>query len=259
MRARLAWALALATLVASAAPAVAVLCESYEQAACAGRVTSSGECGWREGRCVVIAPLPPGKVAVTAVGARQDEPSFAVTSAAEPTAPAAPGGAASACTDQPTPEGFTCEQQKAWGKCAAMDGWGDYCAATCGRCQAPAGEAPAPQLGLQGAAVPATEASGGRRVLGRRAGMAASLCSSPPLLNSPPAALPTPLTQGPTDSAFCTQPAVAGPCRAAIRSWFYDATRRACSPFLFGGCQGNDNNFPSNDACEAAAQRFCGA
>jgi len=39
------------------------------------------------------------------------------------------------CTDIPTPDEYTCEQQKVWGKCTA--GFmlkGDFCAKTCGRC-----------------------------------------------------------------------------------------------------------------------------
>ncbi len=39
------------------------------------------------------------------------------------------------CDDKPTSDGFTCEQQKAWGKCT--EAWfvnQGYCASTCGRC-----------------------------------------------------------------------------------------------------------------------------
>jgi len=39
------------------------------------------------------------------------------------------------CTDIPTPDEYTCEQQKGWGKCTAdfiIDG--GFCAETCGRC-----------------------------------------------------------------------------------------------------------------------------
>ncbi|KAK2078299.1 hypothetical protein QBZ16_004168 [Prototheca wickerhamii] len=43
-----------------------------------------------------------------------------------------------ACTDAPTPDGYTCAQQQGWGKC--NEPWmlsGDYCAQTCGRCGTP--------------------------------------------------------------------------------------------------------------------------
>lgn len=41
----------------------------------------------------------------------------------------------SECTDVPTPDEYTCEQQKGWGKCTAdFMLQGDFCAKTCGRC-----------------------------------------------------------------------------------------------------------------------------
>lgn len=42
---------------------------------------------------------------------------------------------AAACSDTPTPDGYTCAQQQGWGKCD--ESWmisGNYCAQTCGRC-----------------------------------------------------------------------------------------------------------------------------
>lgn len=39
------------------------------------------------------------------------------------------------CIDVPTPDEYTCEQQRGWGKCTAdFIIAGDYCASTCGRC-----------------------------------------------------------------------------------------------------------------------------
>ena len=39
------------------------------------------------------------------------------------------------CTDIPTPDEYTCEQQKGWGKCTADSMLeGNFCARTCGRC-----------------------------------------------------------------------------------------------------------------------------
>ena len=63
--------------------------------------------------------------------------------------------------------------------------------------------------------------------------------------------------QGPSDAQFCDQPAAQGPCRAAQRSWFFDATAGDCKPFLYGGCQGNANRFSTFDECAAAAALFC--
>ncbi|KAL4424692.1 hypothetical protein ABPG77_004499 [Micractinium sp. CCAP 211/92] len=65
------------------------------------------------------------------------------------------------------------------------------------------------------------------------------------------------MRKAPTGAGFCTQPPQRGPCRAAVPSWYYDAGMAECRPFLYGGCQGNDNRFDSFDACAEAAARFC--
>lgn len=81
--------LAVAALLA-AAPAAAVICQSYTTPAqCAGRVTDAGRCGWVDGACVAVAPLETGMAAVTSV----EEPRFAITSVEEPAAVAAPAPA----------------------------------------------------------------------------------------------------------------------------------------------------------------------
>ncbi|XP_022833039.1 kunitz-type serine protease inhibitor A-like [Spodoptera litura] len=41
-----------------------------------------------------------------------------------------------------------------------------------------------------------------------------------------------------------------GPCRADILSWYYDAKKRKCYRFFWGGCQGNGNNFVSEEECK---------
>ncbi|KAL4433088.1 hypothetical protein ABPG77_006515 [Micractinium sp. CCAP 211/92] len=53
------------------------------------------------------------------------------------TPPPQQGPSSAACTDVTPPGGFTCAQQKAWGKCS--DAWlqaGGFCKATCGSCTA---------------------------------------------------------------------------------------------------------------------------
>ena len=50
----------------------------------------------------------------------------------------------------------------------------------------------------------------------------------------------------------CDQPKEVGPCDAAIPRWWYDSSRGTCVAFLYGGCGGNENNFESRAACEAA-------
>ena len=34
-----------------------------------------------------------------------------------------------------------------------------------------------------------------------------------------------------------------GPCKASLVRYYYDQATQSCSPFLYGGCKGNDNNF----------------
>ena len=41
-----------------------------------------------------------------------------------------------------------------------------------------------------------------------------------------------------------------GSCKAYIPSWRYDSVTRQCKQFVYGGCQGNENNFSSKQACE---------
>lgn len=76
-----------------------------------------------------------------------------------PSPPPSPG-ASSSCQDLPTPDGYTCAQQKGWGKCGepwiAQNG---YCKATCGAC----GSSSVPQV--QAASGPP---SSGRKMLLRR-------------------------------------------------------------------------------------------
>ncbi|WAR18886.1 TFPI1-like protein [Mya arenaria] len=41
-----------------------------------------------------------------------------------------------------------------------------------------------------------------------------------------------------------------GSCRFMTRQWHYDRSTGQCNEFVYGGCDGNENRFPSRDACE---------
>ena len=50
----------------------------------------------------------------------------------------------------------------------------------------------------------------------------------------------------------CTLPVDPGPCDAAMPRYYFLAAIGKCVPFVYGGCQGNANNFMSAEACVAA-------
>ncbi|GIY61357.1 papilin [Caerostris darwini] len=53
----------------------------------------------------------------------------------------------------------------------------------------------------------------------------------------------------------CDQEKVVGPCRAAFRRFFFNKQTGQCERFIYGGCQGNSNNFHSQEDCEAVCLR----
>ncbi|XP_026316272.1 papilin-like isoform X3 [Hyposmocoma kahamanoa] len=56
---------------------------------------------------------------------------------------------------------------------------------------------------------------------------------------------------GPATTDVCSLPAVTGPCRAAIPRYYWDKKAKDCLKFTYGGCDGNENNFETEDACRA--------
>jgi hypothetical protein len=48
----------------------------------------------------------------------------------------------------------------------------------------------------------------------------------------------------------CRLPKDPGGCRAAIPKWFYNVETKSCETFNFGGCEGNGNNFETEQECQ---------
>ncbi|KFD46291.1 hypothetical protein M513_12826 [Trichuris suis] len=53
-----------------------------------------------------------------------------------------------------------------------------------------------------------------------------------------------------TSSGVCMQPSDSGPCKARHTRWFFDLNDHKCKTFIYGGCEGNSNNFKSKQECE---------
>ncbi|BFZ04339.1 hypothetical protein BsWGS_07379 [Bradybaena similaris] len=49
----------------------------------------------------------------------------------------------------------------------------------------------------------------------------------------------------------CTLEPVEGNCKGHIERYYYDITAAKCQLFIYGGCQGNGNNFETVEACQA--------
>ncbi|XP_028514961.1 tissue factor pathway inhibitor [Exaiptasia diaphana] len=47
----------------------------------------------------------------------------------------------------------------------------------------------------------------------------------------------------------CSLPADPGPCFGSLEHYFYNTQTRHCEPFIYGGCQGNTNNFEALTTC----------
>lgn len=70
-------------------------------------------------------------------------------------------------------------------------------------------------------------------------------------VKSASAARSTEQAGGPPPSTVdpCSLPQKTGPCRRAVRRWFYHPNIGVCADFMFGGCMGNANNFKSEQEC----------
>ncbi|XP_029432206.1 WAP, Kazal, immunoglobulin, Kunitz and NTR domain-containing protein 1 isoform X1 [Rhinatrema bivittatum] len=49
---------------------------------------------------------------------------------------------------------------------------------------------------------------------------------------------------------ICALPVVQGPCKSWEPRWSYNHLMKQCHSFIYGGCEGNENNFESRESCE---------
>lgn len=58
-----------------------------------------------------------------------------------------------------------------------------------------------------------------------------------------------------SDQDVCKLNSDTGPCRALVMRWYYDYNEGVCRNFSYGGCDGNQNNFETQQACESTCSR----
>ncbi|KAM4581842.1 uncharacterized protein V3H82_005953 [Fundulus diaphanus] len=56
--------------------------------------------------------------------------------------------------------------------------------------------------------------------------------------------------EGATD--LCLLPMEEGSCQRYTLRWYFNSQVRACRPFIYSGCKGNDNRFLHLEECEEA-------
>ncbi|KAM6147510.1 WAP four-disulfide core domain protein 6A-like [Erethizon dorsatum] len=54
---------------------------------------------------------------------------------------------------------------------------------------------------------------------------------------------------------ICSTPVDPGPRLAYLPRWWYDKETELCSKFIYGGCNGNPNNFPSEAICKVVCKK----
>ncbi|XP_064455571.1 actinia tenebrosa protease inhibitors-like [Ornithodoros turicata] len=65
-----------------------------------------------------------------------------------------------------------------------------------------------------------------------------------------------------TPKTICGLKMKTGVCRGYFTKWYFNGETDKCETFVYGGCDGNDNNFESKDACKKECikkiKRKCG-
>nr|XP_037275433.1 BPTI/Kunitz domain-containing protein-like isoform X1 [Rhipicephalus microplus] len=63
------------------------------------------------------------------------------------------------------------------------------------------------------------------------------------------------------DQFTCSDPPEKGPCNETITRFYFNVQTKTCQEFVYGGCQGNVNNYETNEecrvSCELRPRPFC--
>ena len=49
---------------------------------------------------------------------------------------------------------------------------------------------------------------------------------------------------------YCLSSPETGTCRGEWERWYFDTESGECKTFIYGGCDGNRNNFETKEKCE---------
>jgi len=63
--------------------------------------------------------------------------------------------------------------------------------------------------------------------------------------------------EGELEEDVCKMPKKVGPCYAHITRFYHDTADSKCKKFIYGGCNGNGNNFGTIEECEATCGDKC--
>ncbi|XP_050510138.1 papilin isoform X5 [Diabrotica virgifera virgifera] len=53
----------------------------------------------------------------------------------------------------------------------------------------------------------------------------------------------------PQGAGRCNLPKISGPCEGYYQKYYYDKELKTCTPFIYGGCLGNNNRFETREEC----------
>ncbi|XP_039212469.1 BPTI/Kunitz domain-containing protein-like [Crotalus tigris] len=54
---------------------------------------------------------------------------------------------------------------------------------------------------------------------------------------------------------ICQLPKDVGWCKASFQHFYFNAATEKCESFIYGGCEGNQNNFPTLHQCKARCEK----